>query len=154
MGFGVRSSAFRVLVPVLALVLVLPTTARADWMVSPFLGSQMGGDALHKNAAVGISGGWQSGSWLGAEVGFSWGPQFFEQNGFTTERQVTTFMGNVVVSLPHGGHDMFQPYVSGGLGLIRPTLSEPGGLFALTDKNKLGADIGGGATVFFNRSVG
>ena len=147
-----QTSAFRLLV--LVLVLARPSPARADWMVSPFLGGQMGGDAPHKNTAVGISGGWKSGGWLGAEVDFSWAPQFFEQNGFTTERQVTTFMGNVVVSLPHGAHAMFEPYVSGGLGLIRPTLSEPGGIFSLTDKNKLGADIGGGATVFFNRSVG
>jgi len=149
---AVHSSGLWVLV--LVLVLVLPAPARADWTVSPFLGGQMGGDALHKNTAVGISGGWTSGGWLGAEADFSWAPQFFEQSGFTTERQVTTFMGNLVVAIPHGGRDMFQPYVSGGLGLIRPTLSEPGGIFALTDKNKLGADIGGGATVFFNRSVG
>jgi hypothetical protein len=156
--FRVRGSGFRVLVlvPVLVLVLVgsLAAPARADWVVAPFLGGQMGGDALHKNTAVGISGGWKGNSWLGAEADFSWAPQFFEQNGFTTERQVTTFMGNVVVSIPSGKRDMFQPYVSGGLGLIRPTLSEPGGVFALTEKNKLGTDIGGGATIFFNRSVG
>ena len=58
-GFRVQGSGFRVLVrvPVLVLVLVLlATPARADWVVAPFLSGQMGGDALHKNTAVGISG--------------------------------------------------------------------------------------------------
>ena len=137
-----------------ALLLAAPVPARADWVVSPFLGGHAGGDAIHKNTAVGVSGGWMSNRWLGAEADFAWAPQFFEQNGFTTERQVTTFMGNVVVAIPYGKREMFQPYVSGGLGLIRPTLSEPGGLFSITEKNKLGTDIGGGAAVFFNRNVG
>ena len=74
----------------------------------PFLGGQMGGDALHKNTAVGISGGWNSNSWLGAEADFSWAPQFFEQNGFTTERQVTTLVGNVVVSIPWASATCFS----------------------------------------------
>ncbi len=148
----VRGSGFGVLV--LVLVLLAPTPARADLTVSPFLGGQMGGDAVHKNTAVGISAGWTSNGWLGAEADFSWAPQFFEQNGFTTERQVTTFMANAVVSIPWGKRETFQPYVSGGLGLIRPTLSEPGGVFSLTEKNKLGTDVGGGATIFFNRNVG
>ena len=153
--FRVQGSGFRVLVLVLVLVLVpLAAPARADWVVAPFLSGQMGGDALHTNAAVGISGGWRSNNWLGAEADFSWAPQFFDQNGFTTERQVTTFTGNVVVSIPWGRRDTFQPYVTGGIGLIRPTLSEPGGVFALTGKNKLGTDVGGGATLFFNRNVG
>ena len=162
MEFRVQGSGFRVLVLVpvlvpvlvLVLVLVLPARAHADWVVSPFLGGQMGGDALHKNTAVGVAAGWTGSSWLGAEADFSWAPQFFEQNGFTTERQVTTLMGNVVVSIPWGKRDTFQPYVSGGLGLIRPTLSEPGGVFSLIGRNKLGTDVGGGTTVFFNRSVG
>lgn len=137
-----------------ALLLAAPTAARADWVVSPFLGGQAGGDAVHRNTAVGISGGWMSGSWLGAEADLSWAPQFFAQSGFTTERQVLTFMGNAVVAIPSGRRDRLQPYVSGGLGLIRPELAEPGGIFALPSRNQFGGDVGGGATVFFNRSVG
>ena len=94
------------------------------------------------------------GHWLGAEADLSWAPQFFEQNGFTTERQVLTFMSNAVVAIPSGAGDRIRPYVSGGLGIIRPDLSEPGGVFALTGRNKFGGDIGGGATAFFNRNVG
>jgi hypothetical protein len=145
--------AMRILLIVMGVLLAAPVPAHADWVVSPFIGGQMGGDALHTNTAVGIAGGWKTDGWLGVEADFGWAPQFFEQNGFTTERQVTTLMGNLVVAIPNGKRDMFQPYVSGGLGLIRPTLSEPGGVFALTG-NKLGTDVGGGATVFFNRSVG
>ena len=105
-GFRVRGSAFRVLV--LAVLLSAPLPARADWVIAPFLSGQMGGDALHKNTAVGVSGGWKSNSWLGAEADFSWAPQFFEQNGFTTERQVTTLVGNVVVSIPWASATCFS----------------------------------------------
>ena len=137
-----------------ALLLAAPDPARADWFVSPFVSGNVSGDATHRNPAVGVAGGWMGGGWLGVEGDFAWAPQFFEQNGFLTERKVTTLMGNVIIGIPGGKHESFQPYVSGGLGIIRPELSEPGGLFVLTDKNKLGANIGGGATAFLNRNVG
>jgi outer membrane protein with beta-barrel domain len=137
-----------------ALLLAAPAPARADWFVSPFVGGHFSGDASHKNTAVGIAGGWLGGGWLGVEGDFGWAPQFFEQDGFKTERQMTTLMGNVIVAVPSGSRESFRPYVSGGLGVIRPRLSEAGGFFALTGKNKLATDVGGGATGFFTRNVG
>jgi len=136
-----------------ALSLVSPAIARADWVVSPFVGGNAGGDATGTNTAVGVSGGW-TGRWIGGEADLAWAPQFFEQNGFTIDRRVTTVMGNAVVPIPAGRREMFQPYVSGGLGVIRLSLAEAGGIFALTDRNTFGGNVGGGASLFFNRSVG
>lgn|SRR5262245_13089033 len=136
-----------------ALVVSSPSIARADWVLSPFLGGNVGGSATESSASAGVAGGW-SGRRLGAEADVAWAPEFFEQNRFLTERRVTTVMGNAIVPIPAGARDRFQPYVSGGLGLIRASLSEPGGLVALTDRNTFAGDVGGGVSVFFTRSIG
>jgi hypothetical protein len=135
-----------------ACVLAAPSAARADWIVSPFVGAHVGGDAPRTSPAVGVSGGWM-GTIVGGEVDLGYGPEFFAQNGFTTDRRMLTVMGNVIVTSPWGSRDTFKPYVSGGLGVLEPKLSEAGGIFAL-DAKKLGMDVGGGAMGFFNRTVG
>jgi hypothetical protein len=135
-----------------ACILAAPSAARADWIVSPFIGAHLGANAPHTSPAVGVSGGWM-GKVVGAEVDLGYGPEFFAQNGFVTDRRMLTVMGNVIVTSPWGGRDAFKPYVSGGLGVLKPKLSEAGGIFAL-DAKKLGMDVGGGAIGFFNRNVG
>jgi hypothetical protein len=82
-----------------ALSLTAPASARADWFVSPLAGGNFKGDATQKNRAVGIAGGWTHG-WLGAEADFGWAPAFFEQDGFKTDRQITTVMANAIVAVP------------------------------------------------------
>ena len=129
-----------------------PAPAHADWVVSPFIGAHAGADAPRTSPSIGVSGGWM-GNLLGGEVDLGYGPEFFEQNGFIADRRMLTLMGNVVATVPWGRRETFKPYVSGGLGMIRPTLSEAGGIFAL-DRKKLGMDVGGGAAGFFNRNVG
>lgn len=133
-------------------LLAAPAPARADWLVSPFVGAHAGADAPRTSPSVGISGGWM-GNLLGGEVDFGYGPEFFEQNGFVADRRMITLMGNVMATVPWARRDTFKPYVSGGLGLIKPTLSEAGGLFAL-DAKKFGLDVGGGAIGFLNNTVG
>ena len=124
---------------------------RSNWVVTPFLGSTSGGSATETAATVGVSGGWTSSSWFGVEGDLGWTPEFFEQDGFRTTRRVLTVMGNGVVNVP-AGHDSLRPYVSGGLGLFHPRLSEAGGIFSI-DARKLGWDAGGGAE-FFQGHVG
>jgi opacity protein-like surface antigen len=56
--------------------------------------------------------------------------------------------------VPFGGSDSsLRPFVSGGVGLVRPKVAEAGGLAAI-DENKFGWNIGGGATGFLNDRVG
>jgi opacity protein-like surface antigen len=108
---------------------LVPAPARADWTLSPFAGAQLG------------------------EVDLGYAPEFFTQNGFLTERRMITIMGNAVAGIPWGGSESFKPYVSGGLGVIHPKVSEAGGLVTL-DRRTFGMNVGGGATGWINRSVG
>jgi outer membrane protein with beta-barrel domain len=155
--FRVLSSKFLALLPIVAAVLLTAAPAFAqqtrtrNWVVSPFVGSTSGGDATQSAATVGVAGGWRGRSWIGVEGDLGWTPEFFEQDGFRTTRRVLTVMGNGVVNVP-AGHDSLRPYVSGGLGLFHPRLSEAGGIFSV-DARKLGWDAGGGAE-FFQGHVG
>jgi hypothetical protein len=158
-----RSSEFRVLssrLPrallfVLAVILMSSGPASAQtsskWVVAPFVGSTAGDDATQSATTVGVSGGWRGDGWLGVEGDLGWTPEFFEQDGFRTTRRVLTLMGNGVVNVPTRSNNL-RPYVSGGLGLFHPRLSEAGGIFDV-DAHKLGWDAGGGAE-FFQGSLG
>lgn len=160
-----RSSEFRVLsskLPrallfVLAVILMSSAPASAQtasstkWVVAPFVGSTAGDDAAQSATTVGVSGGWRGDGWLGVEGDLGWTPEFFEQDGFRTTRRVLTLMGNGVLNVPTRSNNL-RPYVSGGLGLFHPRLTEAGGIFDV-DARKLGWDAGGGAE-FFQGSLG
>jgi Outer membrane protein beta-barrel domain len=122
------------------------TAVSNKWVVSPFVGSTAGDDATQSSTTVGVSGGWRGNGWIGVEGDLGWTPEFFEQDGFRTTRRVLTLMGNGVLNVPTG-RESVRPYVSGGLGLFHPRLSEAGGIFAV-DARKLGWDAGGGAEIF------
>lgn len=133
----------------LAGLLMLPAAAAAQtesktWFAAPFVGSAGGGDATAASPAVGVTGGWMGKGWFGAEADFTWAPEFFDQNGFLSRRKMVTFMGNGVVKLPIGREGV-HPFLSAGLGLIRPSLAEAGEL-AIVVANTLGWNAGGGAT--------
>ena len=127
------------------------TASSTKWVVAPFVGSTAGDDATQSATTVGVSGGWRGDGWLGVEGDLGWTPEFFEQDGFRTTRRVLTLMGNGVLNVPTRSNNL-RPYVSGGLGLFHPRLSEAGGIFDV-DARKLGWDAGGGAE-FFQGSLG
>src|SRR5262245_22807977 len=133
-------------------LLLTPATAHAQWTVSTLAGANTGADAPRTSPAFGATVGW-TGRWIGAEADFGYAPEFFSQTGFTTERRVITVMANAVAPLRGIGSDTFVPYASGGVGLIRPTLAESGGLASL-ETNKLGWNLGAGASVFANDTIG
>jgi hypothetical protein len=146
-ALGPRFSVLSLAILLLAAAPAFAQTATASrWVVSPFVGSTAGGDATQASTTVGVSGGWRGNGWIGVEGDLGWTPDFFEQDGFRTTRRVLTMMGNGVLNVP-AGRENVRPYVSGGLGLFRPRLSEAGGIFAV-DARKLGWDAGGGAEVF------
>ena len=133
---------------VLGALALMPAAAAAQtesraWFVAPFMASTTGGDATHSSPAVGVAGGWMSKSWFGAEADLLWAPHFFEQDGFLSRRSMVTFMGNAVASWR--GLDGGTPFISGGIGLLRPSLAEAGEV-AIVEKNVLGWNLGGGAT--------
>jgi hypothetical protein len=151
---------------VLVAGLIQPRTASADWHIAPFIGLVFGGDtnlidlegaAGEKRVMYGAQGTWLGDGWLGAEVDFGYLPGSFESDNtprLVNRSRVLTLMGNVVLAAPRGlTRESLRPYVSGGLGLIRPSADDFLQQFPI-DSNLLGMNIGGGATGFLTARTG
>ena len=159
----------------LALWLLAPAPAAADWQVRPFIGFTFGGATTFvdpekaigtQNAVIGVSGGWL-GEIFGLEVDFGRAPGFF-QTGETAAisaiaaasdpnvltSAVTTLTGNVVIALPArlAGYGL-RPYFSGGAGLMH--IDTVGQLQAFELHRTLPTlSLGGGVTGFLTNRVG
>jgi opacity protein-like surface antigen len=147
------------------------TPASADWLLTPYLGITFGGaadfgdvgdleDNFEKKVTFGGSATWMGAGIVGFEIDLGVTPNFFQLTSGDADFEfgdtnVTTLMGNVVVGIPVGGTSGagVRPYASGGIGLLRSQVSA-GGLFDDLSTNDLGANVGGGAHVFFNDNVG
>ena len=149
----IRSCA--VLLP-LCLCAVLATASsalaqpRSSWFVSPFIGLSTGGDATVEAPVMGLSTGWV-GRRLGVEGEIADAPEFFEQDGFRTDRRVTTLMATALYVPWTAG--ALSVYGAGGLGLVRPRLAEAGDL-ARVEIEKLGFNAGGGVMARFSGRAG
>ena len=148
-----------------------PTRASADWLFTPFLGANFGGNAnfgafddfddeVEKRVDFGATLGWMGKGIVGFEVDFGWSPNFFEntigpRNFEFGDSNVTTLMGNVLIGAPIGGQSGpgIRPYGSAGVGLIRSRVSG-GDFFDDLNTNDFGINIGGGVHGFFNDNVG
>ena len=135
---------FRKLLIISALALaLLPGTASAQgWFFTPFVGANFAGNAsfgdfddaddeFEKRVDFGATLGYNPGV-VGFEIDFGWSPNFFENtigpaNFEFGDSNVTTLMGNLLISAPPGRG--VRPYVSAGLGLIRSRVSGAGDLF-------------------------
>ena len=150
-----------------ALALALPVSASAqNWFVSPFVGANFGGsasfgdfpdsdDEVERRLDLGATVGWNP-NVVGFEVDFGWSPNFFEdtsgdRNFEFGDSNVTTFMGNLLISAPPGTG--LRPYLSSGLGLIRAQIDSDG-LFNDLSTNDLGVNIGAGVNGQFSDNVG
>lgn len=152
---------------VLALSVLAPAHARADWQVRPFVGFTFGGvttfvdpeDAIGSQQPVfGISGGWL-GEVFGIEADFGRSPGFFQTDGAAEDVKlvnsgVTTLTGNVVIALPRrlAGYGL-RPYFSGGAGLMHVDIV---GRFQIVDLHRTlpALSFGGGVTGFLSSNVG
>jgi hypothetical protein len=93
---------------------------------------------------------------IGVEADLGYSPDFFTPGGnqkLVSSSNVTTLTGNIIVGVPIGGGLGVRPYVSGGLGLIRPSLKDPSELFTFKH-NDFGGDVGGGVMAFLAQHVG
>lgn len=137
-------------------LLAVPAIANAQLQVSPFAGVNFGGDTTKTSGTAGISASYWVFTWMGIEAEAAYSPMLFEQDGFLTSRSVTTVTGSILLKAPMGskmGSDRFQPYLAAGLGVLRPNLSEAGGL-AVAKGDTLALSVGVGATGFINDHVG
>ena len=145
---------------------IAPRTASADWLFTPFLGATFGGsanvngtgedfkDEFERKLNYGAS--LASGGPIGFEIDFGYSPNFFGVSGDSTrinlvgDGNVTTLMGNLLVGASAGS---VRPYASGGIGMIRSKVNDPGSFFDGVSSSDLGMDAGAGL-VFLSGNIG
>jgi hypothetical protein len=153
-----------------AVCVLAPSTAVAEWQLRPFIGFTFGGATTFvdpekaiatQNAVIGASGGWL-GEIFGIEADFGRAPGFFETDDTPADAvavdvltsAVTTLTGNVVIALPRrmAGYGL-RPYFSGGAGLMH--VDTVGRLQILDLHRTLPTlSLGGGVTGFLTNRVG
>jgi hypothetical protein len=144
-----------------ALVLLLmPGTARADWLFTPNIGGSFGGAASgNEHMSWGASIGWMGAGVFGWEADLAYTPEFFEPGDgdvdFIDNSNVTSWMANVLVGVPIGGQTGggFRPYVSGGAGIMQSNVEDADQLFTINN-NEFGVNVGAGAMGFATDHVG
>jgi opacity protein-like surface antigen len=148
------------------LVLAFASPARADWLLTPYVGVVFGGaanqfsiddldDEFEQRINLGVSLGYYTRGVLGFEFDYSMAPNFFQFTGGTNnfdlldlDSSVQTVMGNLVLALPVGGPDgPFRPYVTGGFGTIRTRLRSESDVFDDLTSNDSAYNFGAGAHV-------
>lgn len=137
-----------------AVVVALPSTARADTFLTPYIGAgfapKFAGADLDTKFVYGADLMWLGTSGLGFEVDFAYHPNFFEPGDneeffdFDSDGNVVTLMGNVVFGYKGGG---IQPYITGGVGLMRTSIEDVNGFFDDVNDSAFGLNAGGGLRV-------
>ncbi len=150
-----------------ALVLLCQCSeARADFLITPFVGTVFAGHTTLLDLDIGaassrhwVFGGnaaWLSDRILGVEADFSIVPGFFQNSGGTglvLGSRVTTLTGNVIAALPLSvTRESLRPYVVGGLGLLHATTDD---LISLNESGDwLGLQLGAGAIGLITNRAG
>jgi len=146
------------LIVLAALFAWLPATAaRADWILSPFIGMKFGGEtnivdfesaADRKKLTLGGSAGVLSDNILGVEFDVGYTSRFFEGPDpgiFVSRSSVTTLMGNAIAAVPvRLTAKSLRPYVGAGLGIIAVRIEDRLQAFPVNSR-LFGANVGGGA---------
>jgi opacity protein-like surface antigen len=141
----------------LAMILMLASAvpARADVLLTPFLGVTFGGDTPNEQVNFGASVAFLGGGIFGLEVDAALTPNFFDSDDDSVpleDSNVSTFMANLMVAAPSEGPGI-RPYGSGGIGLIRTKVTSVDNLFDFNE-NSFGVNIGGGIIGQMNERVG
>ncbi|HUP38929.1 MAG TPA: hypothetical protein VM115_02325 [Vicinamibacterales bacterium] len=142
---------------ILALFLLAPAApARADVVLTPYVGSLFGGDLSGNTAAFGANAAFMGGGIFGGEVGFNYAPEFVKATVNNDDIAQMSLMGNLIVGIPIFGSDQpghLRPYVTGGAGLFRISSAESQ-FFKRVTSNDFALNVGGGLMGFFSEHVG
>lgn len=133
------------------LICVTATTARADWLLTPYLGVTFGGDAPKQQVNYGLSAAFLGNGILGLELDAAVTPNFFEADD-VEDSNVSTFMANLMVAAPSSSPGV-RPYASGGVGIIRSKATSVDNFFDLSE-NSFGLNVGAGVIGQFSDRVG
>ncbi len=142
---------------VLALLVLTPAAASADWLITPFIGTAFSGEttllaleqgAGQKKLTFGVSGMLLSDNIFGIEGSLGHTPGFFQGDdplGLIPNSRVTTVTGSVVIAAPLAmTRESLRPYIVGGVGLMQARAASTAGIFPI-EKDFLVVDLGGGA---------
>lgn len=142
---------------VLALVLAVAAPARADWLLTPYFGVSFGGATQGENLTYGGSIGFMGAGIFGVEFDAAIAPHLLDvDDGIDldiADSNATTLMGNLIIGIPIGRERGVRPYVSGGAGLIRTSVSTADDFFDIDD-NSFGVNAGGGVMIFVRDNFG
>ena len=156
----------RILVLAILFLCCQVAEARADFFITPFLGSEFAGSttlldldtgaASSKHWTFGGSAAWLSDGILGVEADFSIVPGFFQNSsgtGLVIGSRVTTLTGSVIVALPLSvTRESLRPYAVGGLGLLHASSED---ILSLNESGDwLGLQIGAGAIGLITNRAG
>lgn len=160
------TAAIRALLLSALLLCCQSTEARADFLITPYVGTVFGGNttlidldvgaASSKHWIFGGSAAWLSDRIVGVEGDFSMVPGFFQNSegtGLVTGSRVTTLTGSVIAALPLSvTRESLRPYVVGGLGLLHATTED---LISLNESGDwLGLQLGAGAVGMVSNRAG
>lgn len=146
---------FAVATTALALLISTAGPARADWLLTPYLGVTFGGDTESQHVTYGGSAAWMGAGVFGFEVDAAYAPDVFNATGTNRDlfdTNVATLMANLIVGVPLGAPGV-RPYVSGGAGLLRTSVSSADDFFNV-DNNSFGVNAGAGVMVFVRQNFG
>ena len=154
----------RVRLPLLAVLLLSPAHASAEWQIRPFLGLTFGGGttfvdpelaAGRPNVVVGV-GGSLLGDVIGVDADLAHAPGFFQagHRNLVLHSSVTTLTGNIVITLPRRLTEYtLRPYFVGGAGLMYARIINCCGVLRVATSLPA-LDVGGGATGFLSDRIG
>lgn len=142
---------------ILTLVLAAAAPARADWLLTPYFGVSFGGATQGENLTYGGSIAFMGAGIFGVEFDAAIAPDLLDvDDGIDldiADSNATTLMGNLILGAPIGGDRGVRPYVSGGVGLIRTSVSTADDFFDI-DENSFGVNAGGGVMIFVRDNFG
>jgi hypothetical protein len=156
MTISTITQRFLMTTAILAAALV-PGQANADWLLSPFVGGNIGGATVKPKTNFGISAAMMGAGAIGWEFDAGWAPDFFKMDvtddkfRLINKSSASTYMVNAIVGAPVGGqsHKGVRPYGSAGVGAIRVKVESDLKLVDIKNTD-IGWNVGAGAMGFFD----
>jgi hypothetical protein len=129
----------------LALVAVffMASSARAEVILTPFLGAVFGGSTDASHTTYGGAAGFLAGGLFGVEAEFGYVKDYFGTGAVPAaleSNRLQSLSVNLILAVPSGG---FRPYGTAGISLLRPELTGRTGFVDLKE-DKGGYNLGGG----------
>jgi opacity protein-like surface antigen len=149
----------------LALVVLAPGQAAAEWQLKPFLGWTLGGETTlndpdpavaRRHGAYGVNVA-LLGEIFGVEADVAFVPRLFQSgrgDSLVIDSSTFTLSAGALVAMPRSRTQYtLRPYAVAGLGLMRAQLDDAARFYEFTT-HMAAVNVGGGVTGFLNHWVG